>query len=38
MSPTPDLKEYEAKVLGAEERIAAREAEVLDRLRRRVGE
>ena len=35
---TPDLKEYEAKVLGAEERIAAREAEVLDRLRRRVGE
>ena len=35
---TPDLKEYEAKVLGAEERIAAREAEVLDQLRRRVGE
>ncbi|HXG96986.1 MAG TPA: DNA mismatch repair protein MutS [Gemmatimonadales bacterium] len=34
---TPDLKEYEAKVLGAEERIAAREAEVLDELRRRVG-
>ena len=34
---TPDLKEYEAKVLGAEERIAAREAEVLDQLRRRVG-
>ena len=35
---TPDLKEYEAKVLGAEERIAAREAELLDQLRRRVGE
>ena len=35
---TPDLKEYEAKVLGAEERIAAREAEVLDALRRRVGD
>jgi DNA mismatch repair protein MutS len=35
---TPDLKEYEAKVLGAEERIATREAELLDRLRRRVGE
>ena len=35
---TPDLKEYEAKVLGAEERIAAREAEVLDQLRRRVGD
>ena len=34
---TADLKEYEAKVLGAEERIAAREAEVLDQLRRRVG-
>ena len=34
---TPELKEYEAKVLGAEERIAAREAEVLDALRRRVG-
>jgi DNA mismatch repair protein MutS len=34
---TPDLKEYEAKVLGAEERIATREAEVLDQLRRRVG-
>jgi DNA mismatch repair protein MutS len=34
---TPDLKEYEAKVLGAEERIAGREAEVLDQLRRRVG-
>ena len=35
---TPELKEYEAKVLGAEERIAAREAEVLDQLRRRVGD
>jgi DNA mismatch repair protein MutS len=35
---TADLKEYEAKVLGAEERIAARAAEVLERLRRRVGE
>jgi DNA mismatch repair protein MutS len=34
---TPDLKEYEAKVLGAEERIATREAEVVDQLRRRVG-
>src|SRR5437899_2798435 len=34
---TPDLKEYEAKVLGAEERIAAREAEVLDQLRRCVA-
>jgi DNA mismatch repair protein MutS len=34
---TPDLKEYEAKVLGAEERIAAREAEVVDQLRRCVG-
>ena len=34
---TPDLKEHEAKVLGAEERIAEREAEVLDQLRRRVG-
>ncbi|HSD31441.1 MAG TPA: DNA mismatch repair protein MutS [Gemmatimonadales bacterium] len=35
---TPELKEYEAKVLGAEERIAVREAELLDALRRRVGE
>ena len=34
---TPELKEYEAKVLGAEERIAEREAAVLDQLRRRVG-
>jgi DNA mismatch repair protein MutS len=35
---TPELKEYEAKVLGAEERIATREAELVDGLRRRVGE
>ncbi|HTI06171.1 MAG TPA: DNA mismatch repair protein MutS [Gemmatimonadales bacterium] len=34
---TPELKEYEAKVLGAEERIAAREADVIDALRHRVG-
>jgi DNA mismatch repair protein MutS len=34
---TPELKEYEAKVLGAEEHIATREAEVVDQLRRRVG-
>src|SRR2546425_7081223 len=33
---TPELKEYEAKVLGAEERIEAREAELVDALRRRV--
>ena len=35
---TPELKEYEAKVLGAEERIAAREAELLDALRGAVAE
>src|SRR5213594_377440 len=35
---TPELKEYEAKVLGAEEHIATREAAVLDQLRRRVGD
>ena len=35
---TPELKEYEAKVLGAEERIAAREADVITALRRRVGD
>jgi len=35
---TADLKEYEAKVLGAEERIAKREADLLDALRRRVAE
>jgi DNA mismatch repair protein MutS len=34
---TPELKQYEAKVLGAEERIATREADVVDQLRRRVG-
>ncbi|PYP17796.1 MAG: DNA mismatch repair protein MutS [Gemmatimonadetes bacterium] len=35
---TPDLKEYEAKVLGAEERIAKREAELLDALRQHVAQ
>src|SRR5256884_9694932 len=35
---TPELKQYEAKVLGAEERIATREAEPIDALRRRVAE
>jgi DNA mismatch repair protein MutS len=35
---TPQLKEYEEKVLGAEERIATREAELVDALRRRVAE
>ncbi|MGH7538884.1 MAG: DNA mismatch repair protein MutS [Gemmatimonadales bacterium] len=35
---TPELKQYEARVLGAEERIATREAELVDALRRRVGE
>jgi DNA mismatch repair protein MutS len=34
---TPELKDYEAKVLGAEERIAAREAELFAALRARVG-
>ncbi len=34
---TPQLKEYEAKVLGAEERIAVRETELIDALRRRVS-
>ena len=34
---TPELKEHEAKVLGAEERIAIREAAVIDTLRRRVA-
>ena len=34
---TPELKEYEARVLGAEERMAEREAELFDALRRRVG-
>ena len=35
---TSELKAYEAKVLGAEERIAAREAELVDALRARVAE
>ena len=35
---TPELKEYEAKVLGAEERIAAREAELVDALRARIAQ
>jgi DNA mismatch repair protein MutS len=35
---TPELKEYEARVLGAEERIGGREAAVLEGLRRRVAE
>jgi DNA mismatch repair protein MutS len=35
---TPELKAYEAKVLGAEERIAAREAELVDTLRVRVAQ
>src|SRR5437016_5456094 len=35
---TPELKAYEAKVLGAEEGIAAREAELVDALRIRVAE
>jgi len=34
---TPELKEYEAKVLGAEERMAAREAELFNALRSQVG-
>ena len=34
---TPELKDYEAKVLGAEERIVTREAELVDALRRLVG-
>src|SRR3989440_636106 len=35
---TPELKAYEAKVLGAEEGIAAREAELVDALRVRVAQ
>ena len=35
---TPELKQYEAKVLGAEERIASREAELVDALRHRVAD
>ena len=34
---TPELKEYEAKVLGAEERMATREAELFAHLRNLVG-
>ena len=34
---TPELKEYEAKVLGAEERLASREAELFGALRERIG-
>ena len=34
---TPDLKEYEAKVLGAEERIAQREAALLDVVRCKIA-
>ncbi|MGE5142221.1 MAG: DNA mismatch repair protein MutS [Acidobacteriota bacterium] len=35
---TPELKEYESKVLTAEERLVTREAELVESLRRRVGE
>ena len=35
---TPELREQEARVLGAEERIAAREAELVDALRRAVAD
>lgn len=35
---TPELKDYESKVLTAEERMSTRESELLDALRRRVGE
>ncbi len=34
---TPELKDYEARVLGAEEKIAGREAELFTTLRNRVG-
>ena len=34
---TPDLKAYEEKVLGADERILEREVEIFDRLRQRVA-
>jgi DNA mismatch repair protein MutS len=34
---TPELKEYEEKVLGADERILEREIEIFDRLRAQVG-
>jgi DNA mismatch repair protein MutS len=35
---TPELKEYEARVLGAEERIASRESELFGALRAAVGQ
>jgi DNA mismatch repair protein MutS len=35
---TPELKDYEARVLGAEERIGAREAELFGALRAAVGQ
>jgi DNA mismatch repair protein MutS len=35
---TPELKSYEAKVLGAEERIAAREERLFGALRARIGQ
>jgi DNA mismatch repair protein MutS len=35
---TPELKDYEARVLGAEERIGVREAELFGRLRAAVGQ
>ena len=35
---TPELKEFEAKVLGAEDQIATREGALFDALRTRVGE
>jgi DNA mismatch repair protein MutS len=35
---TPELREQEARVLGAEERIATREAEIVDRLRHGVAD
>jgi DNA mismatch repair protein MutS len=34
---TPELKDYEAKVLGAEEKIAAREGDLFAALRDRIG-
>ena len=35
---TPELKDYEAKVLSAEERVGTREAELVRELRQRVGD
>jgi DNA mismatch repair protein MutS len=35
---TPELKDYEARVLGAEERMAAREAELFGALRAAIGQ